>query len=162
MILNKKWILCIACALLGIVFTSCIDDEEEQFQCKPTIPVEADLIDAWTIEYEQYVQKVDNEIVKSQDFTKQQGKNLQINKDYTWTYTGTHNGKDILKSGTWNYEEGKLYLLLQEDNETNKNVFRVFKLCSLRLRADFKYQQEIDGITNNYEVSLILLRNNTK
>ena len=155
-----KGLIAVLCTIFSLSLTSCIEDDEPQFQCTPTVPVEADLIDSWAIEYRQYTQKVNETIIHSQNFTKQEGKFLNIRKDYTWYYTENQNGKDVQKRGTWKYEDGILYLnSAQEGREYLEQKIRVFRLCSLRLKADFNYQIVKDGVANDYSVIAILLRN---
>ena len=151
----KKWFIGLSWIIIGLCFTSCIDDKEDGFTCTPTIPVESDLIDSWVIEYNKVIQREDNQTVKQQDFTKVQGKVLEIHKDYTWIYTTSENKSP--KTGSWSYKEGFIYLTLADETQTTFKC-QVFRLCSLRLRIDVNYKTQTDGNLIDNEISAILLR----
>lgn len=159
----KTCFLFIMGIITALCLSSCIDDEEGPRTCVPAVATEADLIDSWIIEYNKYIQKDQNQIISQKDFVKQEGKFMEITEDHTWTYKELDREKEIKKNGTWNYENGVLHLKCTTPEGVEKDYsMQVYRLCSLRLRTDFKFEKTINGEVNDFLVTTVFLRNKMK
>lgn len=157
MILNKKWTFALIWALNGMCLTSCIDDEEDSAPCVPVMPAEADLVDSWIIEYSKLTPAGDTH-AEQQEYTKQEGKFLQLTADHNWNYRDTPETGNC--HGTWGYANGTLNLTTQQPaGESRTLSMKVYRLCSLRMKTEYQYTTEVNGSTQNMTLTTIWLRN---